>query len=315
MKQRFTMRAGALDGIETFLAVARHRSFRKAAVDLGVSPSAASQTVRALESRLGVPLFLRTTRSVGLTEAGERLLADAAPAFEALTHAAANAQGLGGRPSGRLRIAIAAGAVPIILRPVVTPFLAAFPEIELEIVIGSSVTDIVGEGFDAAIRFGQLIAPDLTAIRLTPGFRLLAVAAPAYLAARGTPARIEDLAGHSCLRLRGNGGAIDPWRFRDGAHDIAVEVRGPLIANDFATLRDAALDGLGIAQIPAPLSLAARRGGMLVPLLEDSAPDLPGMFLCHSGRHQTLPKLRAFIDHLRAYTGRFLDRKEQRGPG
>jgi DNA-binding transcriptional LysR family regulator len=305
MKQRFTMRSGAVDGIETFLAVARHRSFRKAAAELGVSASAASQTVRALETRLGVPLFLRTTRSVGLTEAGERLLADAAPAFEALANAAANAQGLGGRPSGRLRIAIARGAVPILLRPVITPFLAAYPEIELEIVIGSGVADIVSEGFDAAIRFGQLIAPDLTAIRLTPGFRLLAVAAPAYLSARGTPARIDDLAHHSCLRLRATDGAIEPSRFHDHGQDITVEARGPLIANDLATLRDSAVDGLGIAQIPAPLSAAARRDGALVPILEDAAPDLPGMFLCHSGRRQTLPKLRVFIDHMRGYTAKF----------
>jgi DNA-binding transcriptional LysR family regulator len=306
MKQRFTMRAGALDGIETFLAVARHRNFRKAADELGVSPSAASQTVRALETRLGVPLFLRTTRSVGLTEAGERLLADAAPAFESLAAAAASAQGLGLRPSGRLRIAIARGAVPILLRPVITPFLAAYPEIALEIVIGESVTDIVSEGFDAAIRFGELVTPEMTAIRLTPGFRLVTVAAPAYLAGRGVPAEVADLARHQCLRFVGASRMITPWRFRGGDHEIEIEVSGPLIANDFATLRDAALDAIGIAQLPAPLCAPALRSGALVPVLETEAVRLPGMFLCHPGRRQTLPKLRAFIDHMSDFAARLL---------
>lgn len=300
MKQRFTKRVGALDGIEAFLAVARHLNFRKAAAELGVSASAVGQSVRTLEARLGAPLLLRSTRSVGLTEAGAHLLAEAGPAFDVIGAAAEAIGGLGGRPSGRLRIAVARGAVPLLLRPILASFHDAYPDIELEIAASEQIVDIVKEGFDAGIRFGQLIAPDMIAIRLTPGFGVRAVGSPRYLDRFAPPATIADLARHRCLRFRRTDGAIAPWRLlgEDG-REIEAEVRGPLIANDFPTLRDAAIDGVGLTQLPHPMAAEPMAAGRLVPVLEAHAPTLPGMFLFHPGRRQLLPKLRAFIDHLR----------------
>jgi DNA-binding transcriptional LysR family regulator len=168
MKQNFTVRRGALDGVETFLAVAHHRNFRRAAAELGVTPSAAGQTVRGLETRLGVALFVRTTRSVGLTEAGERFLAEAEPAYLALAAAGAAASDLGGRPAGLLRIAAPRAVVPLIIQPMLASFADAYPDIELEIAASEEFVDIAQLGFDAGMRMGQFIAEDMIALRLTP---------------------------------------------------------------------------------------------------------------------------------------------------
>src|ERR1051325_5928019 len=160
MKQNFTVRQGALDGVEGFLAVAQYRNFRKAAAALGVTPSAISQAVRTLEARLGTVLFLRTTRSVGLTEAGARFLARARPAFEELVAASAAARDLGQRPSGLLRLSVPRSVVPILLEPLIASFCAAYPEIEVEIAASEELVDLATEGFDAGVRLGQLIAAD-----------------------------------------------------------------------------------------------------------------------------------------------------------
>src|SRR5580698_3285727 len=193
MKQNFTVRHGALDGVEAFLSVARHRSFRRAAAELGVTPSAISQSVRALEARVGAALFARTTRSVGLTEAGERFLSRAKPAFEELVAASAVARDHGQRPVGLLRLSVPRAVVPILLEPLIASFCRAYPEVEVEIAANEDLIDIAAEGFDAGIRFGQLIAADMVAVRLTPPFRLMIVGSPAYLARAGRPARPDDL--------------------------------------------------------------------------------------------------------------------------
>src|SRR5216683_1885160 len=175
MKQNFTIRQGALDGVEVFLSVAQHRSFRKAAAELGVTPSAMSQAVRALEARVGAALFIRTTRSVGLAEAGARFLSRVKPAFEELVAAGEVARDLGRRPSGLLRLAVPRAVVPLILQPMIASFCAAYPDIELEIAAGEELVDIAEQGFDAGIRLGQFIAADMTAVRLTPPFRFVVV--------------------------------------------------------------------------------------------------------------------------------------------
>src|SRR6266404_9065061 len=172
MKQNFTVRQGALDGVEAFLSVAQHRSFRRAAAELGVTPSAISQAVRALEARVGVALFMRTTRSVGLTEAGERFLSRAKPAFEELVAASEVARDLGQRPVGLLRLSVPRAVVPILLEPLIASFCQAYPEIEVEIAASAELVDLAAEGFDAGIRLGQFIAPDMIAVRLTPPFPL-----------------------------------------------------------------------------------------------------------------------------------------------
>ena len=170
MKQNFTVRQGALDGVEAFLGVARHRSFRRAAADLRVTPSAISQAVRALEKRVGAALFIRTTRSVGLTEAGQRFIARAKPAFEELIAAAEDARALGQRPAGLLRLSVPRAIVPLLIEPAIASFSKAWPEIELEIAASEELVDLAAGGFDAGIRLGQLIAPDMVAVRLTPSF-------------------------------------------------------------------------------------------------------------------------------------------------
>src|SRR5580704_18447931 len=200
MKQNFTVRQGALDGVEVFLSVAQHRSFRRAAAELGVTPSAVSQTVRVLEARIGAALFIRTTRSVGLTEAGERFLSHAKPAFEELVAASEVARGLGQRPAGLLRLSVPRAVVPILLEPLIASFCQAYPEIELEIAASKELIDLAAEGFDAGIRLGQFVEADMVAIPLTPPFRLLIVGHPDYLARAGRPARPDDLRRHACLR-------------------------------------------------------------------------------------------------------------------
>src|SRR5262249_51866963 len=178
MKRNFTVRHSALDGVEAFLSVAEHRNFRRAAAALGVTPSASSQAIRALEARVGAALFIRTTRSVGLTEAGERFRSRAGPAFEELVAASEVARDLGQRPSGLLRISVPRSVVPLILEPVITSFCEAYPEIELEIAASDEMVDLAAGGFDAGIRLGPFIEPHMTAVRLTPPFPLVRVGPP-----------------------------------------------------------------------------------------------------------------------------------------
>ena len=182
MKQNFTVRQGALDGVEAFLSVAQHRSFRKAAAELGVTPSAMSQAVRALEARVGAALFIRTTRSVGMTEAGERFLSRAKPAFEELVAASEVARDLGQRPAGLLRLTAPRAVVPILLERLIASFCQAYPEVEVEIAASRGTGRHRGRiGFDAGIRLGQFIAADMVAVRLTPPFPFVVVGSPDYL--------------------------------------------------------------------------------------------------------------------------------------
>jgi DNA-binding transcriptional LysR family regulator len=299
MKQNFTVRQGALDGVEAFLSVALHRSFRKAAAQLGVTPSAISQAVRALEARVGAPLFIRTTRSVGLTEAGERFLSRAKPAFEELIAASEVARGLGQRPTGLLRLTAPRAVVPILLEPLIASFCATNPEVEVEIAVGPDLVDIAAEGFDAGIRLGQFIAADMVAVRLTPPFPFVVVGSPDYLHRRGRPERIDDLRQHACLRMRRANGSIAPWSFLSGNKAIDAIVSGPFIANDFPTLIGAAIEGLGLVQVPGPIVSGQVAAGKLVRVLEPFAQMAPGVFLYYPNRRQMMPKLRAFIDHVK----------------
>jgi DNA-binding transcriptional LysR family regulator len=300
MKQNYTIRQGALEGVEAFLAVARRRNFRAAAADLSVTPSAVSQAIRALEARLGAALFLRTTRSVGLTEAGQRFLDRAGPAFEELVAAGEAARELGQRPSGLLRLSVPRAVVPLILEPVIAAFCRSYPEIELEIAASDQMVDLAAGGFDAGLRLGQFIAPDMVAVRLTPPFPFVVAGSPDYFAAHGRPERIDDLRGHACLRLRRSNGAIALWSFIDGNKTIEAQVSGPLIAHDYPTLIGAAMRGVGLVLAPGPLTWAAIRDGRLETVLDGLTPETPGVFLYYPDKRQVLPKLRAFIDHIKA---------------
>jgi DNA-binding transcriptional LysR family regulator len=316
MKQNFTVRQGALDGVEAFLSVAQHRSFRRAAAELGVTPSAVSQAVRALEARLSAALFIRTTRSVGLTEAGERFFSRAKPAFEELVAASEVARDLGQRPTGLLRLAVPRAVVPLILEPVIASFYQAYPEIEVEIAASEELVDLAAEGFDAGIRLGEFIAPDMVAVRLTPPFSFVVVGSPDYLRGRKLPERIDDLRQHACLRMRRSNGSIAPWPFIDGNKAVEAIVSGPLIAHDYPTLLGAAIQGLGLAQMPGPLAKAPIADGRLQALLAPFAVTTPGIFLYYPDRRQVLPKLRAFIEHVKyRSTDAPLDTTTARKPG
>ncbi len=300
MKQNFTVRQGALDGVEAFLSVAEHRSFRRAAAELGVTPSAISQAVRALEARVGAVLFIRTTRSVGLTEAGERFRSRAKPAFEELVAASKVARDLGQRPAGLLRLSVPRAVVPILLEPLMASFCQAYPEVEVEIAASEELVDLAAEGFDAGIRLGQFIAADMVAVRLTKPFRFIIVGSPAYLARSGRPERPDDLRQHACLRLRRSNGALALWSLNDDGRAIEIAVSGPLIANDFPTVLGAAVEGVGLAQVPEPVAASAVTAGKLVRVLGPFAPMTPGMFLYYPGHRQIMPKLRVFIDHVKS---------------
>ena len=302
MKQDFTVRKGALDGLEAFLSVARRRNFRRAAAELGVTPSAISQAVRSLEARLGAALFTRTTRSVGLTEAGERFLSRAKPAFEEIVAASEVARGLGRRPTGLLRLSVPRAVVPLILEPVIASFCRTYPEVEVEIAASAELVDLAAEGFDAGIRLGQFIAADMVAVRLSPPFPYVVVGSPDYLSGRKRPERIDDLRGHACLRMRRTDGSIAPWPFVDGNRTVEAIVSGPLIAHDYSTLLGAAIQGVGLAHAPGPLAKAPIADGRLQALLTPFAVTTPGVFLYYPDRRQVLPKLRAFIEHVRRHT-------------
>jgi DNA-binding transcriptional LysR family regulator len=303
MKRNFTVRQGALDGLEAFLSVARHRNFRKAAAELGVTPSAISQAVRTLEARIGAALFIRTTRSVGLTEAGERFLSRAKPAFEELVAASEVARDLGQRPAGLLRLSVPRAVVPILLEPLIASFCQAYPEVEVEIAASKELIDLAAEGFDAGIRLGQFIAADMVAVRLTRPFPFVVVGSPEYLRRCKRPERIDDLRQHACLRIRRSNGSIAPWSFVDGNKTVEAIVSGPLIANDFSTMLGAAIEGVGLAQVPEPIAAGPMKAGKLAHVLEPFAPMGPGVFLYYPSRHQMMPKLRAFIDHVKSRSG------------
>ena len=304
MKQNFTVRRGALDGVEAFLSVAHHRNFRKAAAELGVTPSAISQVVRALEARIGASLFIRTTRSVGLTEAGERFISRAKPAFEELVTAGEAARDLGQRPTGLLRLSVPRAVVPLILEPVIASFCQAYPEIELEIAASEEMVDLAAGHFDAGIRLGRFIAPDMVVVQLTQPFPFVVVGSPDYLRGRQRPERIDDLRGHACLRMRRSNGSIATWPFVDGNKEVEAIVSGPLIAHDYPTLLGAAIQGVGLAQVPGPLAKDAVAQRRLEALLTPFALTTPGVFLYYPGRRQALPKLRAFIEHMKSRPGR-----------
>jgi DNA-binding transcriptional LysR family regulator len=190
-----------------------------------------------------------------------------------------------------------------VLQPLIASFCRAYPEVEVEIAASEKSVDLAADGFDAGIRLGQFIAPDMVAVRLTPPFRFVIVGSPTYFARSGRPERPEDLRRHACLRLRRSGGGPALWSLNDNGHSVEAAVSGPLIANDFPTLLGAALEGMGLAQVPEPIAAEPVAAGQLVLVLEPFAPMTPGVFLYHPGRRQVMPKLRAFIDHVKSKLG------------
>ena len=295
------MKRHTLDGVEAFLRVAERRSFTAAAYDLGVTPSAISQTIRALEQRTGVPLLTRSTRSVGLTQAGEQFLASAAPAMRGLEEAFDLARNFGERPVGRLRINLMRAAVRPMFEPILAGFCTAYPDIELEICADDSLVDLTAGGFDAGVRLGESLAADMVAVRLRGPLRFVVVGTPDYLDRNGRPKSIADLKSHQCVRLRMPSGAILPWGFIDSGRDVDIAVTGQVIANDYGATLLAVEQGVGLGMFAESLTATAVEAGKLEIVLEDYARSSGGLFLYYPERRQVMPKLRVFIDYLIAH--------------
>jgi DNA-binding transcriptional LysR family regulator len=286
--------------LEAFLAVARHGSFRRAAAERHVTPSALSHVIRGLEDTLGVRLFNRTNRSIRLTEAGEHLLKRIRPALCDINEAIAQVNAFRGRPAGLLRLNVPRIAAEMIVKPVMGRFLAAYPEIRLDVVTNDGLVDIVAAGFDAGIRPGRLLAQDMIAVPVGARRRFAVVGAPGYFAGRERPVAPQDLHGHSCIGRSYPSGARYAWEFGREGEALEVDVTGPLVVDDSALMVAAALEGVGVAFVYESLVAEAIARGALVRVLEDWCPQLPHFFLYYPGRRQIPAPLRAFVDMVRA---------------
>lgn len=284
-----------LRDLEAFLAVARTRNFRRAALESRVSVSGLSQRLRAMEERLGVRLLNRTTRSVALTEAGELLVARAGPAIQEVSDAMDDVRGLRAAPSGRLRINAPPPAIDLVLAPMVAPFIAAYPGIDLEIVGDSSFVDIVAQGFDAGVRYGEHLARDMIAVPLGPPQRYAVVASPDYVARHGKPKHPKELLDHGCIRIRFGRGALLDLEFEKAGQVVKVSPPAKLIANYPGLAQRAARDGIGFWLTFEGYAREGIESGALVSVLDDWCEPFPGPFLYYPGRRQMPPALAAFV--------------------
>jgi DNA-binding transcriptional LysR family regulator len=289
----------ALPDLTAFALLAELRSFRRAGAALGVSASALSHRLRRMETVLGVRLLNRSTRSVSPTEAGERLLARLGPALSDIEAGLAEVAEFRARPAGRLRLNMPRSVARLAIAPRLGGFLKAYPDIRVEVVSDNALTDIVAGGFDAGIRFDENLPAEMVAIRVGQPLRMVAVASPAYLAEHGAPIVPEDLAGHACFRVRWPSGAFYDWELEKDGEPRRVAVDGPLIVDDAQLLRDAALDGAGIAFLIEPSVAEHLATGALVAVLQDWCPPFPGYSIYYPSRRQVSPALRAFIDWMR----------------
>jgi DNA-binding transcriptional LysR family regulator len=294
------MRGNDFAEMNAFVAVAEQASFTKAAVVLEVSVTTVSQSIRALEDRLGVRLLNRTTRSVALTEAGERLLDRIRPLLAGFDEALESVNEFRDTPAGRLRITVAPPVSRKVLAPLLAGFLDQFPEIALEVSVDGAMTDIVASRFDAGIRVGNKVDRDMIAVRIMDGMQFTAVASPDYLARHSTPTTAQDLMSHNCIRLRFAGGLLQPWRFTERGKIIEIDVEGSVVVNDGDLAMRAALDGVGVHYALAECVAPHVAEGRLVTLLEDyTPPSSEPFFLYYPSRRQNPAALQAFIDYLR----------------
>ncbi|RWH75790.1 LysR family transcriptional regulator [Mesorhizobium sp.] len=286
-----------LTHLPVIVAVARRGGFALAAAELGMSPSAVSHAVRLVEERIGQPLFARTTRSVSLTEAGKALVETAAPALQDIAERMDRIRGVRGRPAGLLRINASNIAIPLAVTPVVAAMAERYPDVTIEIVADQGLIDIVGEGFDAGIRLGEMIAQDMVTVRMTPPFKAVIVASPAYVGKHGRPRDVADLANHNCIGYRlVRSGALYRWDLNDKGKDVVVETHGTAVVTDSLGAIDLALAGVGLAYVFEPLVRADLAAGRLAQMLPQTAIGEPGLFLYFPRRASMAPKLRAFID-------------------
>jgi DNA-binding transcriptional LysR family regulator len=283
-----------------FLAVAKERSFTRAAAQLGVSQSALSHTIRGLEERLGLRLLTRTTRSVAPTEAGERLVRTVGPRFDEIETELAALSALREKPAGTIRISSGEHAAEMILWPAMAKLLPHYPDIKVEIVVDNGLTDIVAERCDAGIRFGEQVERDMIAVRIGPDIRLVAVGAPSYFARWPRPKEPQDLTDHHCINFRlPTYSGLYAWEFEKDGRDVNVRVEGQLVFNSTALILKAALAGFGLAYLPEDQVQPHIAGGRLIQVLDDWCAPFSGYHLYYPSRRQPTPAFALLVDALR----------------
>ena len=299
------MRRENVSDLLAFLAVARERSFTKAAPKLGVSQSALSQTIRGLEARLGIRLLTRTTRSVSPTDAGERLLANVSSHFEEIEAELEALSELREKPAGTVRLTAGEHAAYMVLSPALARFLPQYPDIKIEIYVDYGMTDIVAQRYDAGVRLGEQVAKDMIAVRIGPDLCMAVVGAPSYFEKHPTPKKPQDLTEHNCINLRlPTYGGLYVWEFEKGKRELRVRVDGQLVFNTITQRLDAALSGLGLAYMPEDMAQPHIARGSLTRVLEDWCAPFPGYHLYYPSRRQSSSAFALLVDALRYQTAR-----------
>lgn len=294
------MAAENYNELAAFVVVARELSFTRAAAKLGVSQSALSQTIRALEERLGLRLLTRTTRSVAPTEAGRRLFDTLAPRFEEITQELASLSQLRDKPAGSIRINAGEHAAISILQPVLRRIIPENPDVRVEIIVDYGLTDIVAGGFDAGVRLGDQVAKDMIAVRIGPDMRMAVVGSPDYFARHPVPHTPQDLTAQNCIGIRlPTYGGIYPWDLDKDGHEVNVRIEGQLVFNNISLRLSSALDGLGLAYLPEDQVLDHVQAGRLVRVMEDWCGPFPGYHLYYPSRRHTSPAFALLVDSLR----------------
>lgn len=289
-----------INDLLAFLAVARERSFTRAAAKVGVSQSALSHTIRQLETRLGIRLLTRTTRAVSPTEAGERLLESIGPHFDEIEAQLEALSELRDKPAGTIRITASDHAIKHLLWPKLRKFLPHYPDIKVELVLDNGLTDIVTERFDAGVRMGEHLAKDMISARIGPDFCLAVVGAPSYFASHPEPIHPKDLVGHSCINFRlPTQGGLYAWEFEENGREMKIRVEGQLVFNNIFDLLDATLDGFGLGYIPEDIILPYVADGRLVRVLQKFSPNWDGYYLYYPSRRQSSPAFVALVEALR----------------
>jgi DNA-binding transcriptional LysR family regulator len=289
-----------IDDLVAFLAVARERSFTRAAAKLGVSQSALSHTLRALEERLGLRLLTRTTRSVAPTQAGERLIRTIGPRLDEIESELAALSALRDKPSGTVRITAGEHAADTLLLPALKRIVPSYPDIQIEVIVDYGLIDIVAERYDAGIRLGEQVAKDMIAVRIGPDMRMAVVAAPCYFETRPRPMTPQDLTGHACIGFRmPTHGGLFVWEFEKRGREVNVRVDGPLVFNNFKLRLEAALAGLGLAYMPEDRAQEHIARGQLVRVLEDWCAPFAGYHLYYPSRRQPTPAFAVLVEALR----------------
>jgi DNA-binding transcriptional LysR family regulator len=289
-----------LADLNVFVTICRRRSFRQSAVELGVSTSALSHTMRKLETRLGVKLLNRTSRSVLPTAAGGALAEQLEKGFESIGAAIDHLDRYRTSPVGRLRLNVPRDGSRLLLSPVLPAFFEAYPDIQLDITVDDRLVDIIADGYDAGMRYGDTVAGDMIAVPLTPPLRWVIVGSPTYLAQRGRPKKPDDLTRHSCIRMRIGDNSLYRWEISNGRQALELDVPGSMTANESDTAVDAALNGVGLAYCLERRAAADIAAGRLEVVLPKWSIAGPPMVMYYPSRRQTLPGLRQLIDMIRA---------------